>query len=134
MLNGHTTLNLAVIAAGAALTTLTPIAAGATVAAAGIALSLNPKIRKRDGAASAIITASAILLGLFMSAMAAAAPHRENGNPEDILIALPILTGLALFSNIWTLAFILRGMPIPGKPASPKRDKPNRETPKPPFT
>ena len=135
MINRYTAINLAVIAAGITLVILAPLAAGATVAAIGITLSLNPKIRRRDGTASAAITAAAIIMGLFMSIMAIGMSINENPNRENMLTAQRILTCFVMFSNLWILAFILRDIPIPDKPEpeNPRKRESNKPA-KPPFT
>ena len=101
-------------------------------------LALNPKIRRRDGTASAAITAITavtIIMGLFMSIFAVSVSVNDSPRRDDILTAQQILTGLVMFSNLWILAFILRGIPIPDKPEPENpRKRENNKPAKPPFT
>ena len=80
-------------------------------------------------------TAAAIIMGLFMSIFAIGVSVNESPNRESMLTAQRILTCFVMFSNLWILAFILRDIPIPDKPAPENPRKRESDKPaKPPFT
>ena len=55
-----------------------------------------------------------------MSITAAGVAAPNSANSEDAIISLRIFTCFTRFANIWILGFILRGIPVPDKPAPHK--------------